>query len=93
MEIPKIPQALVGSIVLSHRDIGRGGRIQRIEADSDRPFVLWEGNDIPIATEWQHIDAIDVKPYAAAIGMSARELQAEILALMKKMSNIGHPQN
>lgn len=93
MEMPKDPQALVGSIVLSHRDIGRGGRIQRIEVDSDRPFVLWEGNEIPIATEWQHIEAIDVKPYAAAIGMSAGELQAEMLAFMKKMSNIRHPQN
>ena len=58
MEIPKIPQALVGSIVRSNRDPDRLGRIQRIEVDSDRPFVLWEGNEIPIATEWQHIEAV-----------------------------------
>lgn len=89
MEIPKIPQALVGSIVRSNRDPDRLGRIQYIGPESDRAFVHWTGNAIEIVAEWQYIE-IMADPFGRSfdeyLKSCAAELSTEELAELNSIA-------
>jgi hypothetical protein len=85
MEIPKDPQAHVGAIVVSNRDSDRQtGRIKHIGVESGRPFVLWEDNEKAIASEWQHITAVNSDQVCNALGISVVELEKAIRAIASK---------
>lgn len=66
---PKIPDNLIGMAVISkHR---RLGLIQLIGQSTHKPYVLWEGNTIPIVTEWDNIEpfweSLDLLPNTAEV--------------------------
>jgi hypothetical protein len=102
MKIPRDPNALIGAIVRSNRESAHlFGTIQRIGVDSDRPFVLWDGNSKAIVAEWEHVSVIAETGVFQTLLCSSSEFIAalkrilgatsvtpeEVLSGLKKSSN------
>jgi hypothetical protein len=56
MKEPDKPNEAIGLAVISRNS--RIGLIQMVGRSTGRPYVIWEGNTIPICTEWGNIEPI-----------------------------------